>query len=273
MRGRAELAAARGGAARQDRERQEHRGDETTHGPPSIALDRGSRPRQAGADGRLRVHLEKTRRSRPAGPPRSEPAAGHVPRRDHLLRAQLERLRRTRRPRRRRRSRPASSWGPRRAPSGSSPTRRRCSRHRRRNSVYGGRPWPIGARPGRPAEHRVVERERPVDAARVQLGPAERVWPPPSRSRPSRVACQAEMNAPDGSWKTAIRPWSPTSNGATTTVPPAAVTALARGRRRRPCRCRGSRPSARWGPSSGRSPRRPCRRSSPWRSRRTADRD
>ena len=30
--------------------------------------------------------------------------------------------------------------------------------------------------------------------------------------------------APDASWKTAIRPWSPTSKGGATTVPPAAVT-------------------------------------------------
>ena len=33
---------------------------------------------------------------------------------------------------------------------------------------------------------------------------------------------QAEMKAPAGSWYTAIRPWSPTSNGAMATVPPAA---------------------------------------------------
>ena len=42
------------------------------------------------------------------------------------------------------------------------------------------------------------------------------------------LVCQAEMNAPDGSWKTAILPWSPTSNGGATTVPPAAWTRLAR---------------------------------------------
>ncbi len=42
------------------------------------------------------------------------------------------------------------------------------------------------------------------------------------------VGCQAEMKAPAGSWKTAMRPWSPTSNGGATTVPPAARTSVAR---------------------------------------------
>ena len=32
------------------------------------------------------------------------------------------------------------------------------------------------------------------------------------------------MNAPDGSWKTAILPWSPTSNAGAITTPPARVT-------------------------------------------------
>ena len=45
---------------------------------------------------------------------------------------------------------------------------------------------------------------------------------------PIRVPCQAEMKAPVGSWKTAILPWSPTSNGAIATVPPASVTVRAR---------------------------------------------
>ncbi len=40
-----------------------------------------------------------------------------------------------------------------------------------------------------------------------------------------RAPCQAEMNAPAGSWNTAILPWSPTSNGAMTTVPPALLDA------------------------------------------------
>ena len=35
------------------------------------------------------------------------------------------------------------------------------------------------------------------------------------------------MNAPDGSWKTAILPWSPTSNGGAMTVPPADCTRFA----------------------------------------------
>ena len=39
-----------------------------------------------------------------------------------------------------------------------------------------------------------------------------------------RAPCQADMTAPMGSAKTAIRPWSPTSKGSAMTVPPASLT-------------------------------------------------
>src|SRR5674536_401239 len=37
---------------------------------------------------------------------------------------------------------------------------------------------------------------------------------------PILVGCHAEMNAPEGSWNTAMRPWSATSKGGAITVPP-----------------------------------------------------
>ena len=41
------------------------------------------------------------------------------------------------------------------------------------------------------------------------------------------IGCHAQTNAPVGSWKTAMRPWSPTLMGGAMTRPPAAATACA----------------------------------------------
>ena len=54
-----------------------------------------------------------------------------------------------------------------------------------------------------------------------------KVFGSPAWKLPIWDGCQAEMKAPLGSWKTAILPWSPTSNGAMTTLPPAACTFFA----------------------------------------------
>ena len=43
------------------------------------------------------------------------------------------------------------------------------------------------------------------------------VWKPPIA-----LGSHAEMKASVGSWNTAMRPWSPTSNGGAMTLPPAA---------------------------------------------------